>query len=161
MKDTKFIGLFAVMAMMTIGLTVVPIYGQANTFTNQGSYPYSWYIYNECIKEDIWFEGTVHYVSHVTSLPNGGGYTVNSNSQLNANGADSSGTTYNILQNFNSHYKFHPGAAEPDVGHAKYRIVSSGSGNNLIGDVSWKNIYNANGELFKTDFDFDKPKCIG
>jgi hypothetical protein len=85
MKYTNFIGLFALMLIMTIGLTIVPVYGQASTTTLRDKFTFSDRTPNPCNGEFVSFDGTISFVSHFANTPNGESIT-NFNLQSTGNG---------------------------------------------------------------------------
>lgn len=158
MKNTSFIGLFALMSMMTIGLTAAPIYGQASTYTDTYTSPVSFYIYNSCDNSFFLLEGTEHVTYHITSTPNGGqNYKVNSVLQLTG---DNAGTQYKFHYNFHDSFSYQPGASQQYGFDYTYRIISSGSGDNLIGQGGYTIHIDADGKPHYK-FDFGTPKCVG
>jgi hypothetical protein len=160
MKYTSFIGLFALMSIMVIGLTSLPIYGQATTTTFRDTFAFSDGRLNPCNGEFVTFDGTISFVSHFTNTPNGG-TIINFNLQSTGHGQGNLGNTYNI--NYNEHFKFISihGAAQLESTVFSIRVISQGSADNFLLETILRFTFNANGEPTHVDVDVGPGKCVG
>lgn len=160
MKYASFIGLFALMSIMVIGLTSLPIYGQATTTTFRDTSTFSDGRLNPCNGEFVAFDGKISFVSHFTNTPNGG-TIINFNLQSTGHGQGDLGNTYNIDGNY--HFKFisQPGAAQLESTVDSIRAISQGSADNFLLETILRFTFNANGEPTHVDVDSGSAKCMG
>ena len=160
MKYASFIGLFALMSIMVIGLTSLPIYGQATTTTFRDTSTFSDGRLNPCNGEFVAFDGKISFVSHFTNTPNGG-TIINFNLKSTGHGQGDLGNTYNIDGNY--HFKFisQPGAAQLESTVDSIRAISQGSADNFLLETILRFTFNANGEPTHVDVDSGSAKCMG
>jgi len=160
MKDTKIIGLFSLMSIMTIGLTAAPIYGQASTTTSQSKFMFGDGRVNPCNGEFVSFDGTLTFVYHSSETPNGG-FITSMNVQSTGNGQGDLGNSYRIADNFHFQFVSQPDAGQVQSQRESMHVISQSSDDNFLLEAIITVTFNANGEISHVVVDFGQPRCVG